>query len=661
MRNILLLLAGLMYLKAPAPILAVDWRPVIPEELARKTPKLEPGADAEAIFWDVHIEDRLSGGDLSLSLNHYVRIKIYTERGKERFATIEIPRYGKHQISEVAARTLKTGGSIVDVKKDSIFDRELVKTKGAKISGITFAAPGLEAGDIIEYRYRETRKNEVADHMRLYFQRELPMWTVTYHVKPLQVPWLPYSMRSLAFQCNVPAFEKEAGGFYSTSLHDVPAFKEEPAMPPEDNLRAWALIYYEEDRKLSPEQFWKQTGKQDYVSFKPWMKIDGLVKSTAAEIVGGIGKPADRLVALETFCRTKVKHVNSSPFEMAAGDRKKVKENRSPGETLKQMAGEPIDINLLFAALAGAAGFEARMARVADRGDAFFSPKLATTYFLRCCIVAVGLEGKWVFLDPASQYLESGMLAWQQEGVKALVSDPKEGFFADTEFSDAYRSRKIRHAEFKLLEDGTIEGKVRYTLTGHSARDEKLAFTDSTPQQRDDAWKERLQARLSSAELSDLRIPPIDPGGAMSVSYAIRVPGYALRTGKRILIQPAFFERNGKPPFAEPSRKWAIYFHYTWSEDDDVYIDLPSGWVLDKPLVPRNSTLGGMGEYRVEVLKTSDGQRLIYKRHFYWGKDGKILLPAAAYPQLRTVFDFIRQQDDYVVTLVPGKEASSAN
>ena len=37
--------------------MGADWRPVFPEELKRARPKVDPAADAEAIFWDVKIED----------------------------------------------------------------------------------------------------------------------------------------------------------------------------------------------------------------------------------------------------------------------------------------------------------------------------------------------------------------------------------------------------------------------------------------------------------------------------------------------------------------------------------------------------------------------------------------------------------------------------
>src|SRR4051794_34176820 len=97
-RAILVLLAAL---GAPAGW-SLEWRPVDPAVLKQKAPRVDPAADAEAIFWDVRIEDRASNGALSLIMNHYVRIKIFTERGKEQHATVEIPRFGKRSIKEVA-------------------------------------------------------------------------------------------------------------------------------------------------------------------------------------------------------------------------------------------------------------------------------------------------------------------------------------------------------------------------------------------------------------------------------------------------------------------------------------------------------------------------------------------------------------------------------
>ena len=55
-----------------------DWKPVDPAHLALPAPVVEKDADAEAIFWEVRVDDAPEG---DLIFTHYVRIKIFTERG----------------------------------------------------------------------------------------------------------------------------------------------------------------------------------------------------------------------------------------------------------------------------------------------------------------------------------------------------------------------------------------------------------------------------------------------------------------------------------------------------------------------------------------------------------------------------------------------------
>jgi hypothetical protein len=638
---------------------AVEWRPIDPSEIAQKTPRVDPAADAEAIFWDVRIEDKFDGNGLSLTMNHYIRIKIFTERGKEQFATVEIPRIGGRDISGVAARTIKADGTIVELKKDSIFDRELAQAKHLKLRGKTFALPNVEVGDIIEYQYKEHRNNEIASHMRLYFQREIPMWNVAYHLKPLSIPMLPWGMRTMAFQCQLPPFRKEPNGFFTTSLNNVPAFKSEPYMPPEDQVRAWVLIYYEEDKKIEPEKFWKDIGKADFARFKPLIKADDAVKRLAVELTSGAQSPEDKLAALDAFCRTKIRDLWSNSSHATAEERKAVKENHSPSDTLKQKSGRGMDLNYLFAALATAAGFDARMARISDRGDIFFHPQRTTTYFMESFSVAVKVGDRWTFFDPSTSYLERGMLRWQEEGSRALISDPKEGFFVDTQYSGPQRSKRARKATFKLLEDGGLKGSVEYSYTGHVAERQKREWEDMTPAQQEDDWKDSTQRRLGDVEISAFTSEGgADPFKAVTVRHEINVPGYATRTGRRILFQPAFFQRNVAPRFSESARQWDLYFEYGWAEEDEVTIDLPDGWELDQPVKPSSVKIGEIGEYMVEVRKTIDGRKLIYRRRFEWGRNQLLLFPASEYERLKKVFDRIQEQDRYTISL---KETSSGN
>jgi hypothetical protein len=60
-----------------------EWRAVSPQELAMKTPQVEPDADAEAIFWETRIDD---SSESNLKRISYARVKIFTERGREKFS-----------------------------------------------------------------------------------------------------------------------------------------------------------------------------------------------------------------------------------------------------------------------------------------------------------------------------------------------------------------------------------------------------------------------------------------------------------------------------------------------------------------------------------------------------------------------------------------------
>ncbi len=114
-----------------------EWRPIEPAHLTLKEPVVEKDADAEALFWEVRVADELEGSTPRTVLTHYLRIKIFTERGRETQSRVDI-QFGKVgdreiKIKDIAGRTIKPDGSIVDLKKEDIFERTVVKVSGIKI------------------------------------------------------------------------------------------------------------------------------------------------------------------------------------------------------------------------------------------------------------------------------------------------------------------------------------------------------------------------------------------------------------------------------------------------------------------------------------------------------------------------------------------------
>src|ERR1043166_2359518 len=236
-----LLIALVVCLLAIAPLSAVpvgdDWKPVDPGELALKTPVVQKDADAEAIFWEVKIDDNPDG---DLIFNHYIRVKVFTDRGRESQSKIDLPfgnLNGRHEvkIQDIAARTIKPDGSIVELNKKDIFERTIVKASGLKVKARSFAMPSVEPGCIIEYRWRETRGRSGAHYLRLQFQRDIPVRRGQYFIKPLEYVGLGFN--SITLHGQSAPWVKEKNGFFSTSMTNMPALVEEARMPPEDQVK----------------------------------------------------------------------------------------------------------------------------------------------------------------------------------------------------------------------------------------------------------------------------------------------------------------------------------------------------------------------------------------------------------------------------------------
>ena len=582
--------------------------------------------------------------------------------GRESQSKIDIAPFDPDaRIKDVARRTIKSDGTIIELKKEDVFEKTLVKANGRKIKAKTFAMPGVEPGAIIEYRWREVYANTSAQNERLYFQRDIPVESVTYYIKPAENLATAASLRFLPFGMETPQFVKDKGGFYSTTMTNVPAYHEEPRMPPENEVRQWMLLYYSSEAKPEPDKYWKERGRLLYEATKGLMKPSDEIKQKAAALIADANTPEQKLGRLYDFCRTQIKNLDDDALGMTADERAKVKSNKSAAETLKRAQGTSGDIDLLFGALANAAGFDARLALMSNRGDIFFKPGFANMYFLNLAAIAVKDGTNWRFYDPSEMYLPAGMLAWQAEWEEALVTDPKEPVWTRTPLSTPDQSLEKRTAKLKLSEDGTLEGDVHIEYTGHTGAVKKEYNDDDSPTQREETLRAMVKAQMSTAEVSDIRVENVqDPVKPFTYSYHVRVPGYAQRTGKRLFLQPAFFERGHGPLFTAASRRNMVYFNYPWSEEDEVQIDLPAGFALDNADSPGSFNAGTISKYDVHISVTKDQRTLIYKRSFYFGSNSGLLFPANSYEQLRALFDELHKRDDHTITLKQGTTTAAA-
>ncbi|MEO7507665.1 MAG: hypothetical protein ABIZ95_10545, partial [Pyrinomonadaceae bacterium] len=364
--------------------------------------------------------------------------------------------------------------------------------------------------------------------------------------------------------------------------------------------------------------------------------------------------PEEKLAKIYEFCQTQIMNLVYDRT-MSKDARRKIKDSKNAGETLSRKMGRTSDIDQLFGAMTTAAGFETHVAIAGYRNDLFFNRSMANRYLIHIAAIAVKVDEEWRFFAPGDQFVPFGMLAWPEDGQDALIVNPSAPLWVKIPRSLPDKSQEKRTGKFRLLEDGTLDGDVRIEYTGQLGYLRKLNnYDDSVPEQEKTLTDEVKEA-MSTAELSNIHIENVsDPVKTFAYSFHVRVPGYAQKTGKRLFVQPGFFKHGKGPLFTATERKYDLYFHHSWSEEDNILIDLPAGYSLENaeqpaPITPEMT--GGIALHNVRMGLSKDGKTLMYRRSFFFGGKGTIFFPKTAYRSVKEMFDRIRTADDHSLAL----------
>jgi transglutaminase-like putative cysteine protease len=641
----LVLVAGL----APGQAAAQQWAPIDPADLSLKTPRVDPAADAEVLLWEVRVTDDTELDDLNTAFDHYIRIKVFNDRGRESEGKVELPFTNQRRVRDIRGRTIAPDGTVTELAGSDVRERTIIETGGVKVKVKSFVMPAVVAGAILEYRWREIRDGELAHELVLPLQREIPVQTVRYLIKPLpELGQLGYTMRTAGFNLkSQPEVSKGPNGFTQVQVRNVSAARTESYMPHELAVRAWLFLHYADSDFDQPEQrFWSAWSKGMFEVYENELKTNNDIKQAAIDATRTATTLEDKIAALVRLTRKRVQRIDTDT-STETGRRKP---NEGARDTLKKGSGTGQDAVVLFTALANAAGLEARLAVMPDREGFVAPPAMKQPYFLSTLAAAVKNGATWRFVDVANEHARDGHPRWQQETTYALVLDGKAPVFLSVGMSQPEMSAIRSKGTLKLLANGALEGELAIEYTGHLANQSRERDDDETPAERQRLFSDELVSRLPTAVLSNFRTENLDdPDKPYIVRFGLSVPNYAQRTGSRLILQPGVMQRDVAPMFSAATRAHPVQFPFAWSEDDQVTIELPDGFDVEAGAPPRPITIAqGLAQHTV-TLQTS-GRTLAYARSFSFGR-GMIAFPPAAYTGLKQFFDVVHASDTHVVTL----------
>lgn len=618
------------------------WRPITPAELAMKTPKVDPNADAEALFWEIRIDDQRSN---SVTYNHYVRIKIFTERGRDKYAKMDIPFAKKISIDDIAARVIKPDGTVVDLKPSDIFERELVKANKTRVLAKSFAVPGIEPGVIVEYQYKETIKDDSANGDRLVFQRDIPMQKVSYYVRPIKEFLINYSY----FNMQQTDFVPDRDGYSVATMYDVPAYSDEPYMPPDDEVRRWVSVSYS---GFGVGFSWFNVAREYVLFLSEALKSKKEIKRKADDLTAGTPNDIDKLRKFYDFTQKQIRNI-SYDRTLTDDQREKLKV-KDAVDALKKGMGSEFMVDMLFASLAKAAGYDVYLVLSGNRNENFFSPeKYQGRRFIHLAGIAVRVGNDLMYFEPGVPYMPFGSVFWFEEGVSSMVIGEGGFNWKTIPLTPFDKSQTKRTGTFKLTEDGTLEGHAHVEYFGHEAIIRRRDHYNETPEKRAESFKDAVRSRVSTAEVSNVTISDFDDNEKpVSIDYDIKVPNYAQRTGKRLFFQPVFFEYGVAPAFSSATRTYGVYFSFPWSEEDKIRIKLPDNFTGESIISPSSiDDPDGVGSLHVSLYTLKESSVLSVDRQFHFGGGGHIVFPLKFYQPVKAMFDSFNKADATTVTL----------
>ena len=598
---------------------AQQWAPIDPADLSLKAPRVDPSADAEVLLWEVSVTDDTELDDLNTAFNHYIRIKVFNDRGRESEGKVELPFTNQRRVRDIRGRTIAPDGTVTELAGSDVRERTIIEAGGVKVKVKSFVMPAVVAGSILEYRWREIRDGELAHELVLPLQREIPVQTVRYLIKPLpELAQVGYTMRTAAFNLKAqPEISKGPNGFAQVQVRNLSAARTESYMPHELAVRAWLFLYYADSDFDQPEQrFWAAWSKAMFDVYENELKTNNDIKQAAIEATRSAMTLDDKIAALVKLTRKRVQRIDTDTASATGGR----KPNEGARDTLKKGTGTGQDAVVLFTALANAAGLEARLAVLPDREEFVAAPAMKQPYFLSTLATAVKNGASWRFVDVANEHARDGHPRWQQEATYALVLDGKAPSFLTVGMSQPEMSATRSKGTFKLLPTGTLEGELAIEYTGHLATQSRERDDDETPAERQRLFTEELASRLPTAAVSNFRTENLDdPDKPYIVRLTLSVPNYAQRTGSRLILQPGVMQRDVAPMFSAATRTHPVQFPFAWFEEDQVTMELPDGFDIEAAAPPRPITIAQGLAHQSVTVQTS-GRMLAYSRSFSFGR-----------------------------------------
>ncbi|HEX7287747.1 MAG TPA: hypothetical protein VF532_16280 [Candidatus Angelobacter sp.] len=397
------------------------------------------------------------------------------------------------------------------------------------------------------------------------------------------------------------------------------------------------------------QSYWTDEARRQFRDVQKFLAKSSAVQEEVGRLVTANDPPETKLRKL--YARSQqVRYVSFEPVRTGKElKRENLKPNKTVDDVLTRGYAFANEINMLFLAMARAAGFKAFLVRVAARNTGEFLENVPDPSQLDAEVVEVWLGSQALFFDPATLHCPFGLLPWEESDTQGIRLDDIRASLVRTSGSSSTDAVIERRASFKLNEDGDLQGTLEVTFVGQEALSRRLQAND-----QDEAGRRKIledEAKNWLPQQATVKLTSVagwdETETPLKAVFDVRDPAFATIVGERLLFPLAVFHPPEKKTFESSRRENPIDFNYGYEELDELKVDLPEKYQVESlPSMQGSET--HFASYKISAEKDATAVKVV--RRFVLNS---YRFYPYQYPALREFYEFARTMDEEPAVLHP--------
>lgn len=445
--------------------------------------------------------------------------------------------------------------------------------------------------------------------------------------------------------------ETPASNQYIWEVDDLPGVEIEPQMPPWKTVSGWmGLKFFPKDPSLRAKATgtWGEVGMWYYDLDQSQRQPTPAIQAEVAKLTAGMTDPVQKMRALTQYVQQNIHYF---AVEIGIGGW----QPHTAGDVFAKGFGDCKDKTNLLVTMLNAAGITAYDVSIDDRRG--FVREGFPSISMDHSILAIKLPdsvndsslysvvddpklGRLLFFDPTNEYVPLGYIPSYLQDSYALVVAPDGGHLIKLPLLAPSTNRLLRIAKLTLAPNGNLSGDVQELRWGGPAADDRQAFLDVQPSQREKIFDDFLGQFLNSFQLTSASLGNLNQyDQTLTLDYKFIAPDYAKSAGDLLIMSPRvigdkytnaldLFTINGKP------RQYPINFEEATLQTDQFDITLPTGYVPDGLPQPVQASC----DYATYRSNTSVANGVLRYQRTLEIKD--VIVPKEKLPEIR---EFLQQ------------------